>query len=86
MRSGFGKLNVLRSRAFFPVHNFELDALTLFQALVARTLNGAVMDEHVLGALTRDEPIALCVVEPLDGSNGRVDSLGRVCYNYIKKI
>ena len=36
----------------------ELDALPFIQVLVALTLDGGVVDEHVLGALSRDKAIA----------------------------
>src|SRR6058998_1325504 len=45
--------------------DFELDLVTFGEALEALRLDGAVVDEDVLTALLRDEPVTLCVVEPL---------------------
>src|SRR5881628_126860 len=46
--------------------DFELHLVTLSEALEALRLDGAVVDEDVLTALLRDEPVTLCVVEPFD--------------------
>src|SRR6478736_8072013 len=42
----------------------ELDALTLFQGAVPRTLDGREVDENVGAVLTGDEAVALLRVEP----------------------
>jgi hypothetical protein len=46
----------------------ELDALSFVQALVTLTADASVVDEDVVGALSRYETIAFCIAEPLDGS------------------
>jgi hypothetical protein len=45
--------------------HLELDPVTFGQGLEALGLDGAVVDEHVLAAFLRDEPVTLCIVEPL---------------------
>src|SRR6185295_8564328 len=45
--------------------HLELDLVTFGQGLETLSLDGAVVDEDVLSAFLRDEPITLCVVEPL---------------------
>src|SRR5687767_12787930 len=45
--------------------HFELNPVTLGEALEAVRLDGGVVDEHVFATLLRDEPVALGVVEPL---------------------
>src|SRR5688500_5220621 len=47
----------------------ELDALTLIEGLVARALDVGEVDEHVFALPTRDEAVALLVVEELHGSS-----------------
>src|SRR4029450_1019540 len=44
---------------------FELDPVTFSKAFETRGLDGAVVDKYVLAALLCDEPITLCIVEPL---------------------
>src|SRR4029434_468828 len=44
---------------------FELDPVTFSKAFETLGLDGAVVDEYVLSALLCDEPITLCIVEPL---------------------
>src|SRR5712691_280442 len=60
--------------------DFELDLVTFGEALEALRLDGAVVDEDVLTALLRDEPVTLCVVEPLHLSCRHTSnlSLGRL--------
>src|SRR3954464_8320867 len=57
--------NVRRRRALLAFHDFELHALTLGERTEAVRLNGGVVHEHFRAVLTRDEAIALCIVEPL---------------------
>src|SRR3712207_4827670 len=57
--------------ALVPGLRLELHARALCERTEAVALDRAVMDEEVLAALVgRDEPEALVVVEPLDGSGG----------------
>src|SRR6266545_8363178 len=58
--SDVGGLETLRA----PGH-LELDPIAFAEALEARGLDGAEVDEHVLAALLRDEPETFCIVEPL---------------------
>jgi hypothetical protein len=58
--------NVLSLGAFLALDNFELDVITLLQALVALRLDGAVVDEHIGTIVSADEAESLCVVKPFD--------------------
>src|SRR5512134_1027255 len=63
--------DVLRRGALLALHDVELDALALGQALEPLGLNGRVMDEAVLLApFGGDEAETLRVVEPLHGAGG----------------
>src|SRR6266481_1149516 len=46
----------------------EFNLITLFEALVALALDGAVVNEDVRPAVAAEEAIALCVVKPLYGA------------------
>src|SRR5271167_2997463 len=50
------------------LHHFELDSLTLVEALVALALDRREMYEYILAGLTADKAIALCCIKPLDGT------------------
>jgi hypothetical protein len=55
------------ARALLTLLDVESDGLTLGQRLEAATLDGAVMDEDILGAVGRgDEAKASIVTEPLN--------------------
>jgi hypothetical protein len=54
--------------AFGAFDDIELYFVTLFEALVAFALDGAVMDEYVCPAITAEEAVAFCVVEPFYGA------------------
>src|SRR5699024_9688912 len=54
--------------ALLAPHDLEGHLLPCLQALEARGLDGAEVDEHVLAVLAADEAKALGIVEPLDGS------------------
>ena len=59
--------DVGRAGAFLALLNVVRDALSLGQGFESTTLDGAVMDEDVLGAIGRgDEAEALFVTEPLN--------------------
>src|SRR5438034_10259635 len=45
--------------------HLELDPVTFGQGLEALSLDRAVVHEDVLAALRRDEPVTLCIVQPL---------------------
>src|SRR6266536_5290342 len=69
-----------RLRTLRPFLHFVLDLRALREALVARALDRAVVDEHVLApVIGRDEAVALVVAKPLHGSGCHLDtSLDRV--------
>jgi len=52
--------------ALGPLDDVEFDLVAFFEALIALTLNGTVMNEDVGPTLPPEEAVALCVVEPLD--------------------
>ena len=54
--------------AFGPLDDVEFDLVAFFEALIALTLDGTVMNEDVGPTLPPEEAVALCVVEPLDGA------------------
>src|SRR5689334_15150602 len=45
--------------------HFELDPVTFGQGLETLSLDGAIVNEDILATFLRDEPVTLCVVEPL---------------------
>src|SRR4051812_26748139 len=61
--------DVGRLGALLPLAGLVLDLGVLSQGLESLASDVAVMDEQILPAiLRRDEPVPLCIVEPLDGS------------------
>src|SRR5215212_1785487 len=70
-----GGEDVLRLGALLPLGGLELDLRALGERLEAVACDRAVVDEQVLAALVGgDEPIALRVVEPLDGSGCHIQN------------
>src|SRR4051812_1845666 len=66
-RKGLERRDVRRLQALVALHDFERDALTLGQRLVALTGDRGEVDEHVrLAVPALDEAVALFVREPLD--------------------
>jgi len=63
-----GLANVGGLEALRAPRHFELDLVTLGQALEALGLNGAEVYEHVLAVLLGDETEPLRIVEPLHAS------------------
>ena len=49
-------------------NDVELYFVTLFEALVALALDGAVMNEDVCPAFPAEEAVAFCVIKPLYGA------------------
>src|SRR5690348_17401487 len=58
--------HVGRLRPLLPLHDLELDLVALGERLESRSLDRAVVHEHVGATFTRDEAETLRVVEPLD--------------------
>jgi hypothetical protein len=54
--------------ALTPLDDVEFNLIALFQAFIAFPLNGAVVDEDVRPAITAEEAVTFCVVEPLYGA------------------
>lgn len=54
--------------AFGPLDDIELDLVTFFEALISFALNGAVMNEDIGAAITSEESVPFCVVEPFNRS------------------
>lgn len=62
---GLAGRNVGRTRAFFPLSNFELDRLTLTERGVTRRFDLRMVDKQVLAAVRRaDKAKTLTFVEP----------------------
>src|SRR5215211_2740106 len=73
-------LHAGRCRALGAGLGLVLDLRALFERTVAVPLNRAEMDEHVVRAIVGcDEPIALVVAEPLDGSGRHLASSCECC-------
>src|SRR5713101_2541134 len=53
-------------RALGTVNDLELDCLAFLERAEAVALNGRVVHEDVTASVALDEPVPLCVVEPLD--------------------
>jgi hypothetical protein len=51
-----------------PLDDVEFDLIAFFEALVALTLNGTVMNEDVGPTIPPEEAVTLCVVKPLYGA------------------
>src|SRR6266508_1572305 len=60
-----GLADVRGLEALGPTRHFELDLVSLRQALEAARLDGAEVDEHVFATFLSDESVPLRVVEPL---------------------
>jgi len=71
IRSELQGYDVFGLRALLPFADGELNLLSFFQGPPAGALNGPEMNKNILFAFTGDEPVALRVVEPLNGSNYR---------------
>src|SRR5487761_55522 len=54
-----------RLQALGSLFHFEFNGLAFVESLIPLGLNGAVMHEDVLAALTLDEPVAFAGIEPL---------------------
>ena len=51
-----------------PLDDVEFHLVTLFEALVAIALDGAVVNEDVRPAVSAEEAVTFCVIEPFDGA------------------
>lgn len=49
-------------------NDVEFYLVTLFETLIAFSLDGTVVNEDVGSAITAEEPVAFCVIEPLYGA------------------
>src|SRR5476651_1869776 len=67
-RKALRSLNVRCLQALVTLHDLKLNPLTLGQRLVAVHRDRGKVNEHVVPTLTLDEPEALLVRKPLDGS------------------
>jgi hypothetical protein len=55
-----------RLRPFLSLHNLKLYLVTLLQALIAFSGDGAVVNEDIRSIVTPEEAVAFRVIEPLD--------------------
>jgi hypothetical protein len=67
--SGLERHHIGSLKALGPLLHTKLDTLSLFEHLVALHLDGGKVHKDVIGALARDETIALGTVKPLDCSD-----------------
>src|SRR6185295_394537 len=67
--------HVLRLRSLGALLDLELHFRTFVESLVSLGSDGGIMNEDVRTVLTRDEAIALAVVEPLHPSLGHDQNL-----------
>src|SRR4029077_979896 len=73
-------LDAGRSRALRALLGLVLDLRALFERTVAVALDRAEMDEHIVGAIVGcDEPVALVIAEPLNGSGRHLASSYLCC-------
>lgn len=66
--SFFETADLIGLGTFGAFNDVEFDFVAFFEALVTFALNGAVVNEDVGSAITAEEPIAFCIVEPLYGA------------------
>src|SRR5438552_671640 len=69
--SGAGRADVRRLLALGAVYDVELDLLALGQRAVAVSDDRREVDEDVVSVRAFEEPVALLVAEPFDGSGGQ---------------
>ena len=65
-----GALDVLSFQAFGAFDNLKLHGFPFVQGFEALTLNGGVMNEHILAGILGNETKTFFVVEPLDFATG----------------
>ena len=65
-----GALDVLSLQTFGAFDNLKLDGFAFVQGFEALSLNGGVMNEHILAGILGNETKSFLVVEPLDFATG----------------
>ena len=60
-----GKNDVRCVRTFWPLDDFEIDTISLFQRSVPFTRNVGVINENVRTVISPDKAVALGIYEPL---------------------
>lgn len=55
---------ILSLGPLLPLSNFELHVIAFLKALVAFTLDGAVVDEHIGPVISANKAEALCIIKP----------------------
>jgi hypothetical protein len=78
-----GALDVLSFQALRAFDNLKLDGFPFVQGFEALSLNGGVMNEHILAGFLCNKTKTLLVVEPLDFAAGHNSFL--VAETQIKK-
>ena len=76
-------LDVLGFQTFGAFDNLKLDGFPFIQSFETLSLNGGVMNEHILAGFLGNETKSLFVVEPLDFTTGHIFFL--VAETQIKK-
>jgi len=64
----FETRDLIGLRSLGSLDDIELNLIPLFETLVTFALDGAVMNEDIGPALTTEEAVALCVVEPFNSA------------------
>lgn len=57
---------ICRLWPFLPLRDFEFDFVTFLKALVPFGCDGAIVHKYIGTIFTSDEPVAFCIIEPLD--------------------
>ena len=65
-----GALDVLSFQSFGAFDNLKLDGFAFVQGFEALSLNGSVVNEHILAGILGNETKTFFVVEPLDFTTG----------------
>jgi len=65
-----GALDVLSLQTFGAFDNLKLDGFPFVPGFESLSLNGGVMNEHILAGILRNETKTFFVVEPLDFTTG----------------
>jgi len=67
-QNGLFRDNVFCLRTFLPLGHFHRDLLPFFEGFESFHLDGRMMHEYILTALTLDETKPFVIIEPLYGS------------------
>ena len=63
-------LNILRLQTFGALDNLKVNDFAFIQGFKALSLDGSVMNKHILAGFLGDEAKPFLIVEPLDFATG----------------